>query len=403
MMIKNFLTGSVSRLATSATIIVIFTHNVLFEREVSCTCRNQSRGCGIYITLPVFTIMFLLLWLNKVFIGSCRMCSCFTLFPLKCDCKCRGKCVRVVVLQTVKVFLTALLWVVSVLLDGDWFACCQNGLSGQDVLIPCKTNRTLDEQILIDKLKNKSKVIGLGTLLSILFLAVCFSAVRWRKCCDSKSSAEQRDGKCWKCCSDDCRTCCEDCLCSCDGFAPYELIVVKEGENIVNQILKEKAKEALTQNVEEILNRNNKNRFIEGFDAAEELIKELWPQEKQPSGSGKDNKAEIHKDVWKFTFAEAQQISLQLVSKPEKKDGGSSLDEAGGVQGAECPPSPSHGGSSGQTENANGHRHGYDPPQIQEGGENVPMGNVSSSGGNQNNPPPSDPVDPPSQDQESRS
>lgn len=49
----------------------------------------------------------------------------------------------------------------------------------------------------------------------------------------------------------------------------------------MNQILKEKAKEALTQNVEEILNRNNKNRFIEGFDAAEELIKELWPQEKQ--------------------------------------------------------------------------------------------------------------------------
>lgn len=157
-MIKNFLTGSVSRLATSATIIVIFTHNVLFEREVSCTCRNQSRGCGIYIALPVFTIMLLLLWMNKVFIGSCRMCSCFTLSPLKCVCKCRGKCVRVVVLQTVKVFLTALLWVVSVLLDGDWFACCHNGLSGQDALIPCKTNRTLNEQILIDKLKNKSKV-----------------------------------------------------------------------------------------------------------------------------------------------------------------------------------------------------------------------------------------------------
>ncbi|MEQ2227578.1 hypothetical protein ILYODFUR_039014, partial [Ilyodon furcidens] len=113
---------------------------------------------------------------------------------------------------------------------GDWYACCRNGLSGPEAQIPCKekSNRTLEEQALVDSLKNHSKVIGSSILLAILFLAVCWSAIEWRKC---------REKTC---------TCC-------DRIILYELVILEQQEEVLKDIWMEKAKKDLTTKIQTIM------------------------------------------------------------------------------------------------------------------------------------------------------
>lgn len=271
---KSFLVSHISNIATFATIIVIFTHNVLFDREVACTCRNQTaHHCNLYISLPIFIIIFLVLWMDRVFIRTCRLYICTKERMVRCNCKWRGRCVFVTILQMSKAAFTGLLWVFSVLMDGDWYACCRNGLTGPQAQIPCKekSNRTFEEQALIDNLKNESKIIGVSVLFVLMFLALICSCVRG-KCC--KECCKKR---CCKCCYECCYECCcckccgMDC-CKKDETGLYELVIIK-GENTVQEILNERAKEALTNRVKKTL---EKKKYFEGFDDAEELIDELW-------------------------------------------------------------------------------------------------------------------------------
>ncbi|MEQ2293835.1 hypothetical protein AMECASPLE_037543 [Ameca splendens] len=139
MKIHNFLTSvSISHIATYATIIVIFTYNVLFNIEFTCTCKDQKTYCWIYLILPVFIIMFLLLWTDKIFKRTSRYCCTYPL-TRNCGRMCNSCCVGKVrkffyttFLQIIKAAFIGALWTVSVLIDGDWYACCQNGLSGPE-------------------------------------------------------------------------------------------------------------------------------------------------------------------------------------------------------------------------------------------------------------------------------
>ncbi|MED6253494.1 hypothetical protein ATANTOWER_031356, partial [Ataeniobius toweri] len=163
MNIHSFLSSaSISQIATYATIIVIFTYNVLFEIEVTCTCKDQMTHCWFYFFVPVFIIMFLLLWMDKIFKRTSRYCCTYN-----CCMMCKSCCADqdskffcTTFLQIIKAAFIGALWTVSVLIDGDWYACCQNGLSGPEAQIPCKekSNRTLEEQALVDALENDSKV-----------------------------------------------------------------------------------------------------------------------------------------------------------------------------------------------------------------------------------------------------
>ena len=56
--------------------------------------------------------------------------------------------------------LVGLLWVTSVLIDGDWYVCCQSDQSEQQAQLPCKdkNNLTAEERTIIAELKNHSKV-----------------------------------------------------------------------------------------------------------------------------------------------------------------------------------------------------------------------------------------------------
>ncbi|XP_007577824.2 uncharacterized protein LOC103155876 isoform X1 [Poecilia formosa] len=385
---KNFLVSRLTQIATYATVIVIFTNNVLFDRDVACTCQDQKLHCNLYISVPIFIIILLLLWKDKVFNGTCRAYCC-----VKKRRKSQERFCHLILIQMGKASVIGLLWVVSVLFDGDWYACCHNGLQGEEAQIPCKKNRTLDEQAKVDNLKNWSKVIGVLTLLGLLSLVVCLSLLKWCKCCKKRSRcskyckncsncSDKRNkcsscrelnkehfscsdvckecskhcqkcadcskfrkepsncSDCWKKCSScssqrkkcsNCFNCCNECL-SCsdfcekcskfcekclncsefrkkcsscvdcwkkfsscfncckdcvyiDGDGPYELIIIQEEENVVNQILKERAKEALKQKVQEMVKKGETNNYINCSDAAQQVIDQLWLQEeKGPSG-----------------------------------------------------------------------------------------------------------------------
>ncbi|XP_043964172.1 uncharacterized protein LOC122826413 [Gambusia affinis] len=271
---KNFLVSSLPEFATYATIIVFFTYNVLFDREEACTCKDQKVHCDIYISVPIFIIFLLLLWNDKSFNGTCRAYCCMRTRRIS-----GTKCCHIIFLQIVKALVIGLLWVISVLFDGDWYACCRNGLSKEEAQIPCKTNRTPEEQATIDNLKNESKIIGLYVLLVLLFLVVCYSLLKWWDYCYSLQ-------KCCDCCMKKCCDCCRKWSGYIDGDGLYELIAIKEEENIVNDILKERAKETLKKKVNEILVENKTKEYMDDYELHQKVINQLRPEGNQENIEG---------------------------------------------------------------------------------------------------------------------
>jgi len=59
--------------------------------------------------------------------------------------------------RILKAGLVGSLWVVSVLIDGDWYVCCKNYYTEHPQL-PCKKNITDEVEVIITKLKNESRV-----------------------------------------------------------------------------------------------------------------------------------------------------------------------------------------------------------------------------------------------------
>lgn len=214
------------KVGTYATVIGIFIYNVLSERDVACTCKDQTHECWIYIILPVVVIMFLLLWVEKPFqrvfryyctfqfqcmsltewwnfcIDKVKKCynkvkKCYDKVK-KCydkvekyDCKylkelvlslpsvlsgftkrvwthvkfcvkqlCSKKPLCIIVHYILKNALLSLLWILVVLIDGDWYVCCMNDGSEKQAQLACKDNKniTAEEEVIIDELKNRSKV-----------------------------------------------------------------------------------------------------------------------------------------------------------------------------------------------------------------------------------------------------
>ncbi|KAI9515482.1 hypothetical protein NQZ68_024986 [Dissostichus eleginoides] len=97
------------KLGTISAITVEFTYNILLEKDFACDCELQHSGCDSFMVLPAF--------------------------------------------------LVGLLWVAFVLLDGDWYVCCKNDGSKQQVQLACKAeaNITDNERVIIEELKNSSQ------------------------------------------------------------------------------------------------------------------------------------------------------------------------------------------------------------------------------------------------------
>lgn len=159
-----------AKLGICATIIVIFTYNILLDKHGNCTCKQQTTECNLYMCLPLLIIFVLILWMDKKFQRAWKhVCTCRCqkkeseptsqlVEPTGQKC-CRSIFLWVLIRHFIKAVLVGLLWVVSVLIDGDWFVCCKNNYPNQTQLA-CKDDKSIEaeERTIIAELKNKSKV-----------------------------------------------------------------------------------------------------------------------------------------------------------------------------------------------------------------------------------------------------
>ncbi|XP_038579593.1 uncharacterized protein LOC119906134 [Micropterus salmoides] len=222
---QSLLTNLVSgRLSTYAAIILMFTYSILLDRDFACSCEQQDFDCNLYIGLPVLIIFILILWTDRYFQRGCKFlcafggCGSFWGYSLR---------------KLLKAALVGLLWVAFVLIEADWYVCCQNDGSEQQAELACKAkenNLTHKERVIVAELKNDSRVIGSFLFLGIVFVASLMSSFGWSKCCGES-------------------TCC-------NRNVLYDELILEEKENALKQILRDVAKEEMNKIKEEIRGEN---------------------------------------------------------------------------------------------------------------------------------------------------
>nr|XP_020470666.1 uncharacterized protein LOC109968623 isoform X2 [Monopterus albus] len=268
-MMKNILTREfvLRNLSICGSVILMFTYSILLDRDFACTCKPQEGECGLYMALPVFVIFVLVVWTDKPLGRLCRY-WCTSLCGSRCSdyrtqCNCCSSLCCFSFLHFVEAFCIGALWVVFVLLDGDWYVCCESSQTEQTAHLACKdkTKLTEEERISIAELKSWSRVIGSSLVLGIVCLTFIVSKFRCRKCCGKTSSC-------------------------CDGKDFYYNLILEEEEKSLEETFRKTAKEKLTAEIEQKI---KESQWAECFDAAEILINNLRTGATSDPGSGGQN------------------------------------------------------------------------------------------------------------------
>ncbi|XP_029600082.1 uncharacterized protein LOC115188266 [Salmo trutta] len=239
--LKSLLDNIVKRLAEGGSfyliITLIFIQYTVFHVEFVCSCKPEVLNCVMYILIPVFLLMFLVLWTDQMFKRLCRF-TCRR--SLKCHFGCR------LCSLLCKSFCVGLLWIASVLIDGDWYVCCGNNLPNDKVDLPCKKNVLIPEdKNTLAQLRNDSLVIGLLCLLAVAFGFILSIIPPCR--CRAKNTPGSQNTPDRGCCITFCEACCKS-----YHRHLYEESVLEETEIIMRDILKEKAKEYVSVTVSQI-------------------------------------------------------------------------------------------------------------------------------------------------------
>ncbi|XP_012992378.1 uncharacterized protein LOC105021667 [Esox lucius] len=233
------------------TIIGLFVYHVVFDTQLTCLTKPGVKPedlptqyeCNVYIAMPPFILFFLILWLDGEFqqvwtiVYRCGRDFWQRLFS-----------------ALFKATAIGLLWVVSVLLDGDWYAC-----HNREELLGLNTNGTYTKE----KLKRKSVVIGLKVTLALVFLVAIFNAVPYwcYLCCCCERTKESRtedevqelgteDKKC-------CSACCYTLRRSYHRVLFQENILI-EMENIIQTDVKRTARDFVVQKGKDLLQPTSK-------------------------------------------------------------------------------------------------------------------------------------------------
>ncbi|XP_055369967.1 uncharacterized protein LOC114869047 isoform X2 [Betta splendens] len=231
---------TLKKLGIYTTIIVIFTYNILLNRDVTCSCEKQVTECGLYFTLPGIIVLFLILWMDKKFIKICRYSV------TECTC-CYG---WYIVYHSVKATFIALLWIVTLLIDGDWYVCCSN-FTNQTMLACINEKMTPTEQRAFVELKNTSRIIGFGVFLGIVVIMFVMSVCHQSKRCNKKNGKKYM----------------------------FDYLVLKEENNVLKEKLKAKVVEALTEAFDA---ETGEDRWVKYSEVAKELINQTEATREQP-------------------------------------------------------------------------------------------------------------------------
>ncbi|XP_026187280.1 uncharacterized protein LOC113145111 isoform X2 [Mastacembelus armatus] len=238
---------TIENIGTYTTVIVVFTYNILLDVDMGSRHEQwQKLQCILYMTLPFFTLIVLIICMDKTFRGVLRF-----ICPCKCDELGRCRFYWLLVLRILKAVLVGLLWVITLLIDGDWYVCCKNNWTKQQSQLAYgfKWYHSDEEQVIIADLKSESKLYGFSTLFGVICLAAIMSVFDWRKCC---------------------KGCCKGKSDCCERETLYDRLIIEEEENVLKEILREKAKEELTKKIKE---KFENGALGECFDVGSEIIK----------------------------------------------------------------------------------------------------------------------------------
>ncbi|CAB1322413.1 unnamed protein product [Coregonus sp. 'balchen'] len=233
------------------TTIALFIYHVVFDENLKCLCKNGVKPevtydhCHIYMVLPALILFLLTLWMDGQFQRILRM-------TFRCRCNLWGRMLAILI----KAAAIGLLWVVSVLLDGDWYVCYQRAM------LPCRNNtdnttyqEELDKQ-LETRFKGDSVVYGLVLVLFLLFATSILTAIPWTEICSILTAGFCRVIRsiCSKYkCSKGSNCCRMDCKITPYHRALFEENIWEQTEILIENDFKTTAKECVVLKIRELL------------------------------------------------------------------------------------------------------------------------------------------------------
>ncbi|XP_042347836.1 uncharacterized protein LOC121947030 [Plectropomus leopardus] len=259
---------ALKKLGTFVAIIVIFVHSVVLDHDLTCNCEDKDRDCNVFMAVPFFILFVAQLWTDKTYLRAWKQ-TCKREFSYSCV----GSFCNFLY-HVIKAAFVGLAWVISVLIDGDWFICCKNN---DKLACKAKTNLTAEDQTTIAELKNESMIIGMSLLLVLLVVAF-LSSVCQQCCCNS----------------------CENCRC-CNKDILYYQVILDEEENVLKDILTESAKDKLS---DAFMAKINDGKWEKCLNVAEDVIKTFaeptlsekqrkeWQEKKNTSNEGGNDGAQ---------------------------------------------------------------------------------------------------------------
>ncbi|XP_028438473.1 uncharacterized protein LOC114558607 [Perca flavescens] len=232
--------------------VLIFSYQAL-ENGFPCSCKPEPGYCSLYMSAPCLIVTVLMLSTDVSFQRAWRYtCS-----------KGSGHFSGVLLRRLVKALCVGLLWVVSVLIDAEWFVCCRNPNPKTEADLQCKdkSDSTDPSVVTIADMKQNSRMYGLALLLGITFVGA-FLLSTWTICANE--------------------SCCPTC---CTRNVKVDELMLEVGEN-VSAIMKEKQKEWLSGKVDKYI---EEKQWVKCLDVVEEFIR----QEGGRSGSSTRTPPEI--------------------------------------------------------------------------------------------------------------
>ncbi|XP_034552279.1 uncharacterized protein LOC117821855 isoform X1 [Notolabrus celidotus] len=224
---------------------LVFAYQAI-KGEFPCTCEPQEKLCYGYMVFPVLILVALMLLTDAHFQRSLRY-SCVIFSCDLCWVLTRGLS---------KALCVGGVWVATVLINADWYVCCNNQNDRTVAATQCKEKKDImpggEPVVTILEMKDNSKFYGLLLLLLLTFFG--FTLPFWRTCCPKSCLG------------------CKGCSREVDI---YELIL-EVGEAMVAENQKKKLSEKLSLKMEEA-----SGDWVDYLEVAEQLI-DPWTQVSHP-------------------------------------------------------------------------------------------------------------------------
>ncbi|XP_036417675.1 uncharacterized protein LOC118801414 [Colossoma macropomum] len=143
---------------------VIFQY--IFKQDFFCPCDPDENiwFCIAYILLPFTIFTLIIIVVDKIFLEICTAQNCTYSW--------------VIVKRILRALTVGTLWIVTALMDGDWWVCyvtTSRNITARDEQPLCKDKPTSEQSAAIRHWKSISRVTGMALLCVILLIWAVFT------------------------------------------------------------------------------------------------------------------------------------------------------------------------------------------------------------------------------------